>query len=90
MKPPRLQPDLRIALLYALFGGSGFQGNRILIARGEYLEEILFLPSGSKLFGMDATFQSFLLFQQVERQSFQSLIFANSTGTFIHGISKVQ
>jgi hypothetical protein len=39
------------------------QGNRILIARGEDFEEVIFFQCGLELFGTDATFGSFLLFE---------------------------
>jgi hypothetical protein len=43
------------------------QGNRILIARGEDFEEVIFSQSSLELFGMDTAFGGFLLFEQVER-----------------------
>ena len=43
-----------------------YQGNRILIASGKDLEEVLFFQCGLELFGTDAAFGSFLLFEQVE------------------------
>jgi len=46
---------------------AALQGNRILIASGEDFEEIIFFQCGLELFGTDAAFGSFLLFEQVER-----------------------
>ena len=39
------------------------QGNRILITRSEDFEEVIFFQCCLELFGMDATFGSFLLFE---------------------------
>lgn len=43
------------------------QGNRILITRGEDFEEVIFFQCGLELFGPDAAFGSFLLFEEIER-----------------------
>ena len=42
------------------------QRYRILIASGKDFEEVLFFQCGLELFGTDAAFGSFLLFEQVE------------------------
>lgn len=49
-------------------GNPGFrlQGNRILIPSSKDFKEVIFLPTGLELFGMDTTFGSFLLFEQIE------------------------
>ena len=43
--------------------GRARQGNRILITRSEDFEEVIFFQCCLELFGMDATFGSFLLFE---------------------------
>ena len=44
----------------------GFQGNRILIACGQDLQEVIFFQGGLEVFGMHTAFGGFLLFEQVE------------------------
>ena len=69
----------------------GKLGQSHLNCSREDFEEVIFLPSGLELFGMDATFGSFLLFEQVEgnvpqdSQVFRSLILAYPTVIFVHG-----
>ena len=42
------------------------QGNRILIACGQDLQEVIFFQGGLEVFGMHTAFGGFLLFEQVE------------------------
>jgi hypothetical protein len=66
-------------------------GRSHLNSCGEYLEKLILVPSGLKLFGMDATFGSYFLFEQVESniakdgKIFRSLVFSYSAMIFIHG-----
>jgi hypothetical protein len=65
------------------------QGNRILIARGEKFEELLFIQSGLELFGMNTAFGCFLLFERIEShlakhgKVFRRLILADTVVIFI-------
>lgn len=66
-----------------------YQGDHILIGRGENFEEIIFSQGGLELLGMNFTFGGFLLFEQIESDIAQHskvlgcLVFAYSTTIFI-------
>lgn len=61
-----------------------------LNAIDQYLGEVVIIPSGLKLLGVNTAFGSFLLFEQIERHVsqnshvFGSVIFMNTIVVFIH------
>jgi hypothetical protein len=64
-------------------------GQSHLICGGEDFEKVLIVPSGLELFGSDAAFGSFFLFEQVESdmsqdsQIFRRMVFPNAASVFV-------
>ena len=67
----------------------GSTGQSHLIWSGKDFEEILIIRSGLELFGVDAAFGSFFLFEQVEgnmsqdSQVFRRMVFADTATVFV-------
>ena len=64
-------------------------GQSHLICGSKDFEEILIVPGGLELFGVDTAFGSFLLFEQIEgdvsqdSQVFRRMVFANTATVFV-------